>query len=298
MLRTPDDAFADLRDYPFQPRYVDLSGPAGQPVRMALVDEGGTGRPPVVLLHGEPTWGFLYRKMVPPLVEAGFRVVVPDLIGFGRSDKPEAQSDHSYAAHVEWVRAALFDHLDLTGVTLFAQDWGGLIGLRVAAESPDRFARIAAANTGLPDGSVRLGEAWQAFYRFVQSSDDLPVGLLCSGGVTEPMAAEVVAGYDAPFPGPAYKAGPKALPGLIPQSPDAPGAADNRAAWAVFERWEKPFLCLFSDGDPITKGADRPFLERIPGTRGQPHATVPGGHFLQEDSGPELARLLADWAGA
>ena len=298
MLRTPDEAFSDLPDYPYEPRYVDLDGPGGQAARMALVDVGSDDRPPVVMLHGEPTWGFLYRRMVPVLADAGFRVVIPDLIGFGRSDKPESQDDHSYAAHVEWVRAALFDHLDLAGVTLFCQDWGGLIGLRVAAESPDRFARIAAANTGLPDGSVRLGDAWQAFYRFVQSTEDLPVGTLCAGGVTQKMAAPVVAAYDAPFPDPSFKAGPKALPGLIPQSPDAPGAADNRAAWAVLEQWEKPFLCLFSDGDPITRGADRPFLERIPGTRGQPHRTVGGGHFLQEDSGPEVARLLAGWAGA
>ena len=295
MLRTPDEVFADLPDFPYQPRYVDLDGPGGEPVRMALVDEGGDDRPPVLLMHGEPTWSFLYRTMIPPLLEAGFRVVAPDLIGFGRSDKPEAQADHTYAAHVEWVRAALFDHLDLADVTLFCQDWGGLIGLRVAAESPDRFARIAAANTGLPDGSVRLGEAWQGFYRFVQETADLPIGLLCSGGVATPMADAVKAAYDAPFPGPEFKAAAKALPGLIPQRPDQAGAAENRAAWEVFASWRKPFLTLFSDGDPITAGADRPFRERIPGAEGQPHATVKGSHFLQEDSGPELAHRLAEW---
>jgi haloalkane dehalogenase len=193
------------------------------------------------------------------------------------------------------VRSLLFDHLELHDITLFCQDWGGLLGLRLVGTQPLRFARVCAANTGLPDGSRQMGSAWQRFYAFVQASEDLPVGLLCSSGVVEPMAPEVVAAYEAPFPGPEFKAGPKAMPGLIPQQPDAPGAADNRHAWQGLERFDRPFLCLFSDSDPITAGADAPLRERIPGAAGQPHTTVHGGHFLQEDAGPELAGLLADW---
>jgi haloalkane dehalogenase len=298
MLRTPEECFDGLPDFAFAFDYATVRGPQGEAARLAYVDEGDPAGPPVLLMHGEPTWSFLYRKMIPGLVDAGFRVIAPDLIGFGRSDKPATQAEHSYAAHVEWARSALFDHLDLRDVTLFCQDWGGLIGLRLVGEHPDRFARVCAANTGLPDGSRRMGKAWQGFYAFVQASEDLPIGLLCSGGVVDPMAPAVVAGYEAPFPGPEYKAAAKAMPGLIPQEPEAPGAAENRAAWQVLERFDRPFLCLFSDGDPITAGADKVFCERVPGTAGQPHGTVRGGHFLQEDAGPELASRLADWAKA
>ncbi len=295
VLRTPEDRFADLPGFPYSPSYVDTS----DGLRLAYVDEG-TG-PVVLLLHGEPSWSYLYRHMIPVLVDAGFRCVAPDLIGFGRSDKPTALEDYTYARHVEWLRSALFaeapDGLDLTGVTLVCQDWGGLLGLRLVAEHPDRFDRVCAANTGLPDGTRKLPDAWWQFRDFVVRTEDLPIGFLVASGCADPMAPEVQAAYDAPFPDATYKAGPRAFPDLIPQDPDNPATPDNQAAWRVLERFDKPFLCAFSDKDPITGGGERMLIGKIPGAAGQPHTTVEGGgHFLQEDRGPELARVVADWA--
>ena len=295
VLRTPDDRFADLPGWPYEPRYATTS----DGLRMAYVDEG-TG-PTVLLLHGEPSWGYLYRRMVPVLVEAGFRCVVPDLIGFGRSDKPTRVEDFTYAGHVEQLRSVLFDALDLTGVTLVCQDWGGLLGLRLVAESvvsghPERFARVCAANTGLPDGTRRLPDAWWRFRDFVVRTDDLPIGFLVASGCAEPLAPEVQAAYDAPFPDASYKAGPRAFPDLIPQDADNPATPDNQRAWEVLRTLDVPVLCAFSDLDPITAGSDRA-LRRLPGAAGQPHTTITGGgHFLQEDRGPELAQVVADWA--
>ncbi len=296
VLRTPDERFADLPDWPYEPSYATTS----DGLRMAHVDVGSG--PTVLLLHGEPSWGYLYRRMVPVLVEAGFRCVVPDLIGFGRSDKPTAGADYTYARHVEWLRSVLFDALDLTDVTLVCQDWGGLLGLRLVAEAelsgaPERFARVCAANTGLPDGSRRMPDAWQRFRDFVVRTEDLPIGFLVASGCAEPLAPEVRAAYDAPFPDASYKAGPRAFPDLVPQRPDDPAAPDNARAWQALLAWSKPVLCAFSDRDPITAGGERALL-RIPGAAGQPHTTiVGGGHFLQEDRGPELARVVAGWAG-
>ncbi len=292
VLRTPDERFRDLPGWPYAPAYADTS----DGLRAAYVDEG-TG-PTVLLLHGEPSWGYLYRHMVPVLVEAGFRCVVPDLIGFGRSDKPAAVEDYTYARHVEWLRSVVFDALDLTDVTLVCQDWGGLLGLRLVAAHPDRFARVCAANTGLPDGTRRMPEQWWRFRDFVARTEDLPVGSLVASGCAEPLAPEVQAAYDAPFPGAAYKAGPRAFPDLIPQDAGNPATQDNQRAWQVLERFDKPFLCAFSDQDPITRGAERMLLARIPGAAGQPHTTVEGaGHFLQEDRGRELAQVVAGWCG-
>ena len=292
VLRTPDDRFADLPGFPWPVRHATTS----DGLRVGLLDEGPRDAPVVLLLHGEPTWGYLYRTVVPGLLEAGLRVVAPDLVGFGRSDKPTDEADHTYARHVEWLRSALFDDLDLAEVTLFCQDWGGLIGLRLVAEHPARFTRVAVGNTGLPDGSAALGPEWQAFRAFVERTPDLPVGMLVGAGCALPLDPAAAAAYDAPFPDATYKAGPRAMPGLIPQSPDAPGAEDNRRAWQALEAFDKPFLCAFSDGDPITAGADRAFLARVPGTAGQPHTVLAGaGHFLQEDRGPQLAAVLVDW---
>ncbi len=298
VLRTPDERFANLPGYDFQPRYVEV--PAGdgsdRMLRVHYLDEGGAGAPVVLLLHGEPSWAYLYRHMLPVLVDAGLRVVVPDLVGFGRSDKPAAVEDYTYARHVEWLRAAVFDQLDLREVTVVGQDWGGLIGLRLVAEHPQRFARVVMANTGLPDGNHRLPDVWWRFHDFVQRTPDLPVGFLVARGCTTELAPEVVAAYDAPFPSLEYKSGARAFPALIPQTPDNPATPDNQRAWQSLVRFDKPFLCAFSDSDPITRGGDRPFLKLIPGTRGQPHTTIEGaGHFLQEDRGPELARVVADF---
>lgn len=300
ILRTSDDRFADLPGFPYEPRYVQTS----DDLRLAYVDVGPVGvegAPVVLLLHGEPSWGFLYRTMIPVLVDAGFRCVVPDLIGFGRSDKPARIEDYTYARHVEWLRSALFDRLDLTDVTLVCQDWGGLIGLRLVAEAEaagqgERFARVCVANTGLPNGMSKLPEPWWRFRDFVVRTEDLPVGHLVASGCADPMTPEVQAAYDAPFPDASYKAGAKAFPDLIPQDPDNVAAPDNRRAWEVLTRFEKPFLCAFSDKDPITAGSDSGMRKRIPGAAGQPHTTIEGGgHFLQEDRGPEFARVVADW---
>jgi len=287
VVRTPDFT---VPGFDYETKYAET----GDGIRMAYVDEGSG--PVVLLLHGEPSWGFLYRTMIPVFLESGFRVVVPDLIGFGRSDKPTEISDYTYARHVEWVRSVLFDVLDLQGITLVCQDWGGLVGIRLAMENPDRFARICAANTGLPDGNRKLGPEWWQFRDFVARTPDLPVGFLVSAAVVTPMAPEVTAAYDAPFPDASYKAGPRSFPDLIPQTPEDPATPANQAAWQVLEQWTKPFLCAFSDSDPITRGGDKPFLSKVPGAQGQPHTVIEGGgHFLQEDKGPELAQVLVDW---
>ncbi|MCU1589305.1 MAG: haloalkane dehalogenase [Frankiales bacterium] len=290
VLRTPDDRFVDLPGFPWEPSYAETS----DGLRMAYVDEGDG--PVVLLLHGEPSWSYLYRTMIPVLVAAGLRVVAPDLIGFGRSDKPSEQDDYTYARHVEWLRSVLFDALDLQEIVLVCQDWGGLLGLRLVAEHPDRFARVVAANTGLPDGTRRLPDAWWRFHDFVQKTPDLPIGFLVRAACADGLTDEEAAAYDAPFPDASFKSGARAFPGLIPQTEDDPATPDNQLAWRVLETWDKPFLCAFSDGDPITSGGERMLIGRIPGAQGQPHTTIEGGgHFLQEDRGPELARVIVDW---
>lgn len=300
ILRTPDDRFADLPDFPFDPNYAEIAAVPGDPssgtLRVHYLDEGPRDAAPVLLMHGEPSWSFLYRHMIPVLVEAGHRVVAPDLVGFGRSDKPAATEDYTYARHVAWMSELLFGHLDLTDITFFCQDWGGLVGLRLVASAPDRYARVVVGNTGLPEGDGKLSEAFLAWQKFSRESPAFPIGNIVDGGCTTSLSAEVVAAYDAPFPDDSYKAGARIFPSLVPGTPDDPASADNIAAWEVFERWEKPWLCAFSDQDAVTKGGEGPFLRRIPGTRGQPHTTiVGGGHFLQEDRGPELARVIVDF---
>jgi haloalkane dehalogenase len=290
ILRTPDERFVDLPDYPFAPHYVEGDG-----LRVHYVDEGPREADPVLLLHGEPSWSYLYRAMIPILAAAGQRVIAPDLVGFGRSDKPAAREDYTYARHVAWM-AGLLGALDLRDITLFCQDWGGLIGLRLVAEHGDRFARVVAANTGLPTGAQPMGAAFEAWRRLSQEAPDLPVGRIIQRGCATKLEPAVVAAYDAPFPDERYKAGARQFPLLVPTRPDDPASAANRAAWAALARWEKPFLTLFSDADPITAGGDRILRRAIPGAREQPHRTITGaGHFLQEDKGPELARLVVDF---
>jgi haloalkane dehalogenase len=291
VLRTPDECFADLPGYPFAPNYVEV----GDGLRMHYVDEGDPSAPVVLLLHGEPSWSYLYRKMIPIIAGSGFRAVAPDLIGFGRSDKLAHRGDYTYASHVGWLHDFLAA-TDLRDITLVGQDWGGLIGLRVLAEDPDRFARAVAANTFLPTGDNHPGEAFLAWQRFSQEVPVMPIGRIVAGGCATPLSDEVVAAYDAPFPTEDLKEGARQFPLLVPTSPDDPAAPANRAAWEVLSKWEKPFLCAFSDGDPITKGADAVLLARIPGTTGQPHTTIEGGgHFLQEDRGEVLAQVICDW---
>ena len=296
ILRTPDERFADLPGYPFAPHYAEVAAVAGEPgtLRVHYLDEGPRDAAPVLLLHGEPSWSYLYRHMIPVLTAAGHRVVVPDLVGFGKSDKPAEQGDYTYARHVEWMTQLIVDRLDLRGITYFGQDWGGLVGLRIVAAHPDRFARVVVGNTGLPEGDGKLSEAFLSWQKFSRESPAFPIGTIVNGGSAGDLSPEVVAAYDAPFPDDTYKAGARIFPSLVPSMADDPGAAENRAAWKVFEQWHKPWLCAFSDKDAITRGGEAPFLRRVPGTAGQPHTTIAGGgHFLQEDKGPELAEVIA-----
>lgn len=295
-LRTPDERFEDLPDFPFEPHYVEVDDGEGGTLRVHHLDEGPADAAPVLLMHGEPTWSYLYRHVIPVLVEAGHRVVAPDLVGMGRSDKPTERSDHTYARQVGWMRAALLDRLDLRDITLFGQDWGSLIGLRLVALEPDRFARVAIGNGGLPTGHGPASEAFLAWQRFSQETEDFPVGRIIDGGCTTSLPPEVVAAYDAPYPDDTYKAAVRVFPSLVPTSGEDPATPDQEAAWRVLERFDRPFLLCFSDGDPITRGGDKPFLAKVPGAQGQPHTTIEGGgHFLQEDRGPELGRVLADF---
>jgi haloalkane dehalogenase len=302
LLRTPDDRFEGLPGYDFAPHYVDVpSGDgSGATIRMHVLDEGpADAGDTVLLLHGEPSWSYLYRTMIPVLVDAGLRCIAPDLVGFGRSDKPAARTDYTYLRHIDWLKAALFDALDLSGLTMVGQDWGGLLGLRLVGEEPQRFARVVAANTSLPTGDRPPGDAFLAWQKFSQEAETLPVGNIVNGGCATQLSGEVIAAYDAPFPDEAYKEGARQFPLLVPTSPDDPAAAANRTAWEALARFDKPFLCAFSDGDPITGGADRALRERIPGTKGQAHTTIEGGgHFLQEDKGPELAAVVAAFVAA
>jgi len=292
-VRTPEERFTDLVDFDYPVHYAEVKDPTGgEALRMAYYDEGPGDGDVVLLMHGEPSWSYLYRHTIPGLVAAGHRVVAPDLIGFGQSDKPSDRADYTYARHVEWTRELLFDHLDLHDVTLFAQDWGSLVGLRLVAEHPERFARVAIGNGGLPTGDERANDAFRAWQEYSQNTPEFHVGGIISGGCVVRLSPEIIAAYDAPFPDDTFKEGARQFPLLVPTSPDDPAHDDNVAAWAVLEKWEKPFLC-FSDSDPITKGADRKFLATIPGTKGQSHVTIEGGgHFLQEEKGPELAAAL------
>jgi haloalkane dehalogenase len=298
-LRTPDDCFADLPGFDFAPRYEEVADGEGAALRVHYLREGDPGAPVVLLLHGEPSWSYLYRTMIPVLTGAGLQIVAPDLVGFGRSDKPAERSDYTYARHVEWMRELLFDRLDLSEVTLVGQDWGGLIGLRLVGEHPDRFARVVAANTMLPTGDASPGEAFFNWQRFSQEVDVFPTGFIVNSGCVTDLAPEVQAAYDAPFPEESYKAGARAFPMLVPSSPDDPAHDANVAAWVGLAAFDRPFLTAFSDSDPITKGAYRVLQQQIAGAQGQPHTTIAGGgHFLQEDCGPALAQVVADFVKA
>ncbi len=297
-LTTPEARFEGIQGFDVPVTRVAVADPTGgEPLALAVCDTGATPSGETVLLvHGEPSWSFLYRTVIPPLVAAGHRVVAPDLIGFGRSDKPAERAEHTYARHVEWLREALFDHLGLEGVTFFGQDWGGLLGLRLVGEHPDRFSRVAVGNTGLPTGDERPSDAFMAWQQYSQTSETFNIGRIVSGGCATRLDDATIAAYDAPYPDDSFKEGPRQMPALVPTSPEDPASAANRAAWQVLEGFTRPFLCCFSDGDAITKGADRKFLATVPGTKGQPHTTIEGGgHFLQEDKGAELGAVLASF---
>ncbi|MFZ9770970.1 MAG: haloalkane dehalogenase [Ilumatobacteraceae bacterium] len=299
-LRTPEDRFVNLPGWPYAPHYTTIaSGVSGDSttLRIAHIDEGPRDSAATVLcMHGEPSWSYLYRKMIPVFVAAGHRVVAPDLIGFGRSDKPVERSDYTYERHVAWMSDWLTSN-DLSRLTLVCQDWGGLIGLRLVAAFPERFDRVVVANTFLPVGDRPPSDAFMAWRNYSQTVPEFKVGRIVEGGCARrPLAPEVVAAYDAPFPDDRFKAGARVFPTLVPISTDDPSSKANIAAWQVLERFDKPVLTAFSDADPVTKGGDRGFQQRVPGTSGQPHTTiVNAGHFLQEDAGEELAHVVNDF---
>ena len=297
VLRTPDDRFAGLADYPFAPHYLTVIDEDGTDLRVHYIDEGPRDAPPILLMHGEPSWSYLYRKFIPALIARGHRVIAPDLIGFGKSDKPATRDDYTYERHVRWMRDWLIA-LDLTNITLFCQDWGGLIGLRLVAAFPDRFARLVIANTGLPTGTG-FSEGFNAWLAFSQNVPHFPAGAIVNGGVIRDLTPAEIAAYDAPFPDESYKEGARQFPNLVPVTPEHASVAENKASGAVLERFDRPVLTAFSDGDPITRGGEKAFIERVPGARGQPHAILAGaGHFLQEDRPEELCALIQDFVRA
>ncbi|MCH9707973.1 MAG: haloalkane dehalogenase [Actinomycetia bacterium] len=294
VLRTPDARFANLTGYPFVPHYIDVMAAGTEALRMHYVDEGPRDGAPIVLLHGEPTWSYLYRTMIPPLAQAGCRVLAPDLIGFGRSDKPGRIDDYTYLRHVQWV-TSWFEALDLTDVTVVVQDWGSLIGLRIVAEQNARFARVVVANGFLPTADHPVPPAFRIWRAFAKYSPWLNAGRIVGVGTATKVSAAVRAGYDAPFPDKSYLAGARAFPQLVPTSPSDAAVPANRAAWEVLGRLDKPLLALFGAKDPILGAADQPLIEHVPGAAGQPHARLHGGHFVQEDCGPELAERILGW---
>ncbi len=333
VLRTADSRFENLPGYPFAPVYTEVPDGDGGRLRIHHVDEGDADAPAVLCMHGQPTWSYLYRHMIPLLTGAGLRVLAPDLVGYGRSDKPARREDYSYQRQVDWLNAWLVAN-DVKGATFFGQDWGGLIGLRMVAENPDRFDRVVIANTGLPvpgplpDAIVEqvrsfrkegptptLPEVMAAlsntegapfpvafayWQKWCWETEDLPVGLAVTGTLDGRTATpEETAAYDAPFPDPQYKMGPRAMPSHVPSLPGDPSEEANRQAWAVFEKWEKPFLTAFVDNDPVSRGGDVVFQERIPGAAGQPHQTIQGGgHFVQEGRADALSQIIVDFVKA
>jgi haloalkane dehalogenase len=290
VMRTPDARFTGIPDWEFAPRHFDLPTTEGAELRLHYVQEGPADAAPVLLMHGEPSWAYLYRRIIPGLASKGHRVLAPDLIGFGRSDKPAARADYSYERHVAWMSAWLTG-LDLTGITLFCQDWGGLIGLRLVAAFPERFAAVVVANTGLPIGNA-VTEAFNAWLNFSQTVPQLPVGMIVNMGTGRELSPAEIAAYDAPFPDESFKEGARQFPALVPITPEHASVAENKAAWAVLETFDKPFLTAFSDGDPVTKGGEAVFQARVPGTKGQPHVTLKGGHMVQEDSPEDIVELI------
>lgn len=294
-LTTAQECFAKLVDYPFAENFLKVSDNAGGDLNLHYVDEGPKDGEVVLMLHGEPSWSYLYRHMIKPVAAAGYRVIAPDLIGFGKSDKPTQQSDYSYQTHLDWIRAVIVE-LKLSEITLVCQDWGGLIGLRLVAEHPELFARVLAANTMLPTGDHALPEAFNKWKAFSQQVEIFPVAGIIKGATTTPLSESTLAAYDAPFPDESYKAGVRQFPLLVPATPDDPATEANRAAWKILQTFNKPFITAFSDSDPVTAGGDRIMQKLIPGCQDQHHTVIKnGGHFLQEDQPQALTKVLLDF---
>lgn len=315
VLRTPDDRFVSLPGFDFGPHYLDVVAEDLAPVRMHYLDEGPADGPVALLLHGQPTWSYLYRFVVPVLVGAGIRVIAPDLIGFGRSDKPVRGTDYTFARHIEWL-SSLVAGLDLQGITLVGQDWGGPIGMSVLAAEPDRFASVVAANTilhtadpalagqvnwalhGVGDSQVTIEEALVDYLLYTQRAPSLRASDFVGATATSPLSPEVLAAYDAPFPSDQYMAGMRQMTALLPLTRNDVGARIGRRTMRALEKFERPFVTAYSDGDPATRGWDRVFQDRVPGARGKQHVTIAGaGHFLQEEAGAQLAQVIIDVVG-
>ncbi|MGJ8563396.1 MAG: haloalkane dehalogenase [Alphaproteobacteria bacterium] len=297
VLRTPDERFNGIPDYPFEPHYTDVTDECLGALRVHYVDCGPKDAPVVIMMHGEPSWSFLYRHMISNVAAAGYRVLAPDLIGFGKSDKPSETSDYSYTSHVDWM-AQWFETLDINNAVLFCQDWGGLIGLRLVAKYPERFAGVITANTFLPTGDRDPGDAFRQWREFSQVVPKFPTGGIIRGATVKDLGPGVEEAYNAPYPDETYKAGARIFPALVPISPDMDGAADNVEAWKILSAFDKPFLTCFSDQDPITKGGDGVFQKLVPGCKGQPHTIIKGGgHFLQEDVHEDLSVIIIEFMG-
>jgi haloalkane dehalogenase len=294
-LRTPDERFTGLPDYPFHPHYLMVDDTEGGALRVHYLDEGPREAAAVLMMHGEPTWSYLYRHMIPPVVAAGHRVIAPDLVGFGRSDKPALRTDYTYQRHVDWM-ASVLEQLDLTGITLVCQDWGGLIGLRLLAMMPERFARLFIANTALPTGDQPMSAAFESWRDYSQTVKVFRSGRIVDGGTVSKLLDAEVAAYEAPFPDQTYCEGARQFPMLVPARPDDPASDANRKAWVVLRGLDLPVLTTFGAEDKIMQGVDKVFQDLMPGAAGQPHRVLAGaGHFLQEDVGPELANLVVEF---
>jgi haloalkane dehalogenase len=312
-LRTPDDRFQNLPGYPFAPHYVEVCSGARTPLRMHYVDEGPSEADPVLMVHGQPTWSYLYRKMIPVFAASGHRAIAPDLLGFGRSDKPTVKTDYTFERHIDWLHEFVVA-LDLRDITLIGQDWGGAIALGVLAREPDRFARVVAANTmlhtvdpdlagriawsnhGVGDSDACISEALLNWIAFSQRAPDFDASMAVGASTSTELDAKTLAAYDAPFPSPRYKAGVRQFPILIPITRSDPGAVINRATWKALADFDRPFLTAFADGDPGTTGWDTIFQERVPGAAGRPHTTIQNaGHFIQEDAGDRLAAIVVEF---
>ena len=290
LLRTPEGRFENLPNFPFKPNYVEFDG-----IRIHYVDEGPKDTEVILLMHGEPSWSFLYRYMIPILRDAGYRTIAPDLVGFGRSDKPTKKSDHTYRRHVEWI-SKVVKLLDLNNITLFCQDWGSLIGLRVVIENQERFWRIVLSNGGLPTGEQKQTKAFRDWQNFSRTATKFNIGEIIQSATVVKLPRDVIKAYDAPFPDDTYKAGARIMPSLVPTTKEDPEHEANKKAWEQFFQWKKPFLTAFSDSDPITRGGDKYWQVKVPGAQGQNHTIIKNaGHFVQEDKGPELANLIVEF---
>ncbi len=294
ILRTPDERFANIPDFPYQPNYLEINDSELGNLRLAYIDEGLKDAAVILCMHGEPSWSYLYRKMIPLFLASGYRVIAPDLIGFGRSDKPSDRAAYTYSKHVAWMTGWL-TALELNEITLVAQDWGGLIGLRLVADMPDRFARVSISNTGLPTGDLEVTDGFKKWLEFTQTVEEFDIGFCLNMFDNGSLSDAEKDAYRAPFPSEEYKAGAREFPALVPITPEHPGAADNRKACKVLSQWEKPMLLCFADSDPVTKPWERFFREEVPGTKGQPHITLHGHHFIQEEDGERWASAVIDW---